>query len=236
MNMALGTIHAGQARMRGYYKAKSRSSSTQHGFTVVELMIATLVFSVILLLLTSAMIRLGRMYYKGLASTKVQEVSRSVIEDISQSIQFAGGDVFATAANGSVQGYCVGTRRYSFVPYQAYTAAGEHKLLSGTVPQGCVKGVTAARDMTTTLSGDEQELLGEDMRVVNLKIENSLTSGLYKVTVRIAYGKDDVLCSPTGSGCAPDVNHDNLVCRSGSKASQFCAVSEVTATVQRRVL
>lgn len=216
--------------------AANNIRTREGGFTVVELMIATLVFSVILLLLTSAMLRLGHMYYKGIASTKVQEVSRSVMEDISQSIQFAGGDVFATAANGSAQGYCVGTRRYSFVPYQAYTVAGEHKLLSGTVPQGCVKGVTTARSMTTALSGDEQELLGEDMRVVNLKIENSLTPGLYKVTVRIAYGKDDVLCSPTGSGCAPDLNHDNLICRSESQASQFCAVSEVTATVQRRVL
>ena len=219
-----------------YTRLRALRDRRQAGFTIVELMIATLVFSVILLILTAGLLRIGYMYYKGLSSTKVQEVARSVMEDVSQSIQFAGGDVFATSANGSTQGYCVGSRRYSFVPYQAYSTQSDHKLVSDTVPQGCVRGSTTARTMSGALNTDAEELMGTDMRVVKLSIEDAPDPGLYKVTVKIAYGKDEVLCSPTATGCAADLNHDNLVCRSGGQGSQFCAISEMTAMVQRRVL
>ncbi|PID32150.1 hypothetical protein CR970_02100 [Candidatus Saccharibacteria bacterium] len=209
----------------------SRNRVRHDGFTIIELMIATLVFAVILLVLTTALLRVGYLYYKGLSSSKVQEISRSVMEDISQSIQFAGGDVFATIDTGSAKGYCVGSTRYSYDPFQAYTVAGQHKLVADSVASGCVRGVTAARTMTDALSGNARELLSEDMRVVKLSIEDTATPGLYKVSVRIAYGKDDVLISPTG----PGLIHDDLQCKNNAVGTQFCAVSESTAYVQRRV-
>src|SRR3990172_9120101 len=63
------------------------------GFTIVELMIATTIFSVILLIVTFGMLQIGRTYYKGITLTKTQNAARSIIDTISQDIQFSGEGV-----------------------------------------------------------------------------------------------------------------------------------------------
>ena len=65
------------------YKIKNRRHhlsyfSGQKGFTVLELMIATTVFSVMLLLTTTGMIQIGKVYYKGLVTAKTQDTVRSI--------------------------------------------------------------------------------------------------------------------------------------------------------------
>lgn len=58
------------------------------GFTLVELMIATALFSSILLLITFGLLSIGQNYYKGKNSARTQDVARRVIDEISQAIQF----------------------------------------------------------------------------------------------------------------------------------------------------
>jgi len=50
-------------------RLSSRSKRLQSGFTLVELMIATMVFSVILLVITYGVVRFTNSYYKGLNSS-----------------------------------------------------------------------------------------------------------------------------------------------------------------------
>ena len=59
------------------------------GFTIVELLIATAVFSFILLVVTTGIIRLGNMYYKGVISSRTQESIRNIVSETSSAIQFA---------------------------------------------------------------------------------------------------------------------------------------------------
>jgi hypothetical protein len=81
--------------------------------------------------------------------------------------------------------------------------------------------ITAANFAIGSVTG-ARELLPVNMRLARL----SLTyrgSNLYDLTIRVVSGENDLL----------DAAHDNC---SGSKAgTQFCAVSELTTVVQKRL-
>lgn len=70
-----------------HYK-KTVVRSNEKGFTLLELMIATTIFSVILLLLTFGLLNIGKNYFKGKNSARTQEVARRVMDDISQAIRY----------------------------------------------------------------------------------------------------------------------------------------------------
>lgn len=228
----------------------------QRGFTIIELMIATVVFSVVLLVLTMGLMQIGRTYSKGLNMARTQEVARSVADDIVQTIQFSGGTIIPTNGtmnNGIVRGACVGTRRYSFSPTRQLTATSHHRFVVDTVTGGCATGPggTVARSdgtvgtgMIGPLSGGGQELLGERMRVVNFSVIPSVTNpSIFNVVVRIAFGDDDLLCSPAiagdcnANGVSPAIaaGATDLQCKSFRGGTQYCAVSEIATTVVRRL-
>src|SRR5690606_2255321 len=90
------------------------------GFTIVELLIATVVFSMVLLVCAFAILHVGRMYYKGMIISRTQDVSRKVIEDVAGAIQFgpSGNDVVrpgtGTAPAADIRAWCIGTTRYTY--------------------------------------------------------------------------------------------------------------------------
>jgi prepilin-type N-terminal cleavage/methylation domain-containing protein len=63
----------------------------QDGFTVVELLIATVVFTMVLLVITSGVTHFTHAYYKGVHQSSTQTTSRNVINTIAQNIQYGGG-------------------------------------------------------------------------------------------------------------------------------------------------
>src|SRR3989338_4615433 len=88
------------------------------GFTIIELMIATTVFSLVLLLCTFGLLQVARVYYKGVTGAKVQEALRNVTDNITRVIQFSGGSVVPPPANttgGTPFVFCIDDQRYSVV-------------------------------------------------------------------------------------------------------------------------
>ena len=227
----------------------------QAGFTIIELLIATAVFSVIILVVTAAVLQFSRQYYKGIIASSTQGAARTLVDDISRSIQFNGGTVNPIPDNINPTGLCVGTdKRYSYALNQQVTDAGSslpnqgyHGLVSDDVT-GCgtdtvpldVKSLPAK--LPTTLS-NARELLGQHMRVSKFSVTGgNSTNNLYTISVRIVYGDNDLLCSQSAGDCntpAPSSaavlnTATDLSCRS-TVGSQFCAVSELTTTVRKRV-
>lgn len=204
----------------------------QHGFTIVELMIATMVFSVILLVVTMGILQITRVYFKGVTESNTQNTARSVIDTISQAIQFSGGPVTTTSGSGtpsSPKAFCVGDTRFTYdtgwqledsspdnTKHQAY-----HALAMDTFAN-CNQSTPQPLDQPS-ISG--RELLSPHMRLANVSVTN-VGSNLYKVTVRVIYGDDDLLDNPT----APDAN-----CKGISAGTQFCSVSELSTVVVKRV-
>jgi prepilin-type N-terminal cleavage/methylation domain-containing protein len=91
----------------------------QSGFTVLELMIATTVFSVMLLLTTTGMIQIGKVYYKGLITAKTQDTVRSISDDLVHSVQFGGQALLQQSPAVNIGGFqtyavCMNNIRYTY--------------------------------------------------------------------------------------------------------------------------
>jgi prepilin-type N-terminal cleavage/methylation domain-containing protein len=191
------------------------SQRRQQGFTIIELMIATAVFSVILLLCTAGLIQVGRLYQRGITESQTQEAARTVIDEISQAIQLSGEGVYGPSANN----YCVGNKNYSF-------HLGK-QVSDSTLDTDRGLIVTSANcDASTPVNWSGEELLGKNMRLTKFSITGS--NNVYTVTARVVYGDDDLL-NPDGGPYVGDVT-----CKLES-GRQFCATSELSVTVQRRI-
>jgi Tfp pilus assembly protein PilW len=204
----------------------TRPTKNEAGFTIVELMIATMVFGMVLLVVTTAILQITRIYYKGITQARTQSVARSAMDMISQGIQFSGGSV--TSTPGSYNTFCVGNKQYSFVLGKQVTESTPnslqtyHALVVDDEP-GCTSS-TAASPMSTAVTTG-RELLDPSMRLSKMSVQNIGTK-LYKVTIKVVYGDDDLLNNPTA---------DNANCKNATVGTQFCAVSELTTVVTKRV-
>lgn len=220
-------------------------SQNQKGFTIIELMIATLVFSMVLLIISSALIEIGRIYYKGITVARTQETARSIVDDIEQAIQFNGGTIVTSMTNGSVKGFCVGNKRYSFLKSVQLDGGQNRVFVSDAVAAGCGGSTLpmSTAQLNTPLVAPGQELVANKMRIVKATVTSrGAASPLYDISVRVAYGSDAGLCSPSVSGqCSDpsnttvDVNKNDLQCKNVRTSSQFCAVSEINTTASRRL-
>jgi prepilin-type N-terminal cleavage/methylation domain-containing protein len=204
----------------------------QKGFTLVELLIASMIFSLVLLLCVTAMLQIGRMYYKGITTARTQEAARSVLESLSQSVQFSTWDVVRPDATNPAR-YCIDNRQYSFV-------LGQQLVANITVPldetrRSLVRAEAGGCPPATPLSAPNaalstgwRELMPEGMRLSNLVInESPAGSGRYQITVRVVSGDGDLMTDPNGVTAR---------CNTGlSFGGQFCAVSELSTVVQKRL-
>lgn len=202
----------------------------QEGFTIIELLVATGVFGVVLLVITTAILQITRVYYKGITEAKVQNTTRNIVDTIAQSIQFNGGNVTETTATptaGSSYAFCVGNQQYSYtVGYQLSddptSAQTYHALVSRSLA-GCVSSSPAQNMRAQAITG--RELLDPNMRLSNIQV-TSLSPTLYKVSVKVVHGEDDLLNNPNGP---------NASCKAVRAGTQFCAISELTTIVSKRV-
>jgi len=205
----------------------------QAGFTLIELMIATMVFSVVLLMVTFGILQITRVYFKGVTESNTQNVARNIIDTISQAIQFSGGTVVettsGTATPSAPKAFCIGDQQFVYALgwqlkdnspnntiHQSY-----HGLVSDTV-SNC--NSTPAQNLDSPgISG--RELLSPNMRITKLDVSQD-SPGVYSVDVRVVYGDDDLLDNPTDP---------NATCQGVSAGTQFCSVSELSTIVVKRV-
>jgi prepilin-type N-terminal cleavage/methylation domain-containing protein len=205
-----------------------RNQQGQKGFTIVELMMATLVFSMILLLVTLGVLQVNRVYYKGVTEANTQAVARTVMDTVSQAIQFNGGNVtpIPTAASptaGTKYYVCVNNQQFIYWPgYQLVSGTpGTHQTNQALIQRTIAGSCTAP---TGTITG--RELLSPNMRLSNLQVSQIGTTNLYKVQVRIVYGDDTVMNNPTTTSSN---------CKGIRAGNQFCSITDLTTVVEKRV-
>jgi prepilin-type N-terminal cleavage/methylation domain-containing protein len=202
------------------------------GFTLIELMIATTIFSVILLLGTFAMLQIGKMYYKGINSSRTQAVARSVSDSVTQAIQFSGTQPRnSTVATGNLTpagsgAVCIGSQRFSYQTDKIVSDSpsgpneARHALIVDVAPAG---GLCPAVNFASPPPGS-RELLAPNMRLVEFGIEESAAG--YLVTVSVTTGPYD-LSDGTGGITVG-------MCEGGT-GSQFCANSKLITVAKRRL-
>jgi prepilin-type N-terminal cleavage/methylation domain-containing protein len=210
-------------------------SQREKGFTIVELMIATSVFAVVLLVATLGILQITRVYFKGVTETTTQNVARSVMDTVAQAVQFSGGNVLPTIAGTatptSPRAFCIGNQRFSYdLGYQLKDSSPNvtnhqaYHVLAVDNYAGCTQ--TAAQSLNTAaLASGSRELISPNMRLTKFTVE-SQGDNLYKITIRIAYGDDDLLSNPTDP---------NAICKGVRAGTQFCSISELSTIVVKRV-
>jgi prepilin-type N-terminal cleavage/methylation domain-containing protein len=217
----------------------------ESGFTIVELMIAMSVLSVILLLSSTTLIRLGSLYSKGTNQVNTQNVARNVLNALASQIQF-GADGPADVGPGTPAlpgAVCIGNQRYSFIlGHELATIPSSNDpapvvLWNDTIKSGvpCVGIPTLASsgsdptDIYTDTTSPGTELIPEGMRLTDFSVATTSSPaipGLYQLTVTVAYGDDDLVDY--------DSTSDTTTCRGGT-GSEFCAVSSLSETVTQRL-
>lgn len=210
------------------------NNKKQEGFTIVELLVATVVFSIILLVATSGIIQLGRLYYKGIIEARTQESTRAIFEDVSRSVQFAKGGKQVVPSGSlpvGVTQFCIGDTRYSYKVDEPVSGVSSTGLRVARIsPNDTCAGAVAG-----------QQLLGENMRILELKVESVGSGDVYSVSAAIAHG-DNFLLSHYNDDGSP-VNPATVItdaasakCKTGIGGSSFCAVAQLDTIIKKRLI
>jgi prepilin-type N-terminal cleavage/methylation domain-containing protein len=216
------------------------SKSAQSGFTILELMIATTVLAVILLLVTVMITGIGNLYYKGVTLSQTQDVTRALVSAATQDIQLNKGaptivTTALTIAGNPVTVACEGTARYTYVKnVQIGSGAGttrhavwRNSKVSGAActPMDLTKDLANPTSVDYDASGSE--LLATKMRLTSLDFTNpvpAVNSSLFQIKASVAYGEDDLL----------NLSGYTTACKGGT-ADQFCATARLSGGAVQRI-
>ena len=217
----------------------------QQGFTIIELLVATTVFSLVLLMAVAGVLQITQSYYQGVTRARTQNTAREVLEDLTETMRFASGvyTVGAIVAGPIVPppsspadtGYfCLGTTRYTYAMDRQLKSSSpdaskkqKRHVLWVDHPSGCTAPADLTQDEPSTgLNG--RELLSENMRLVRFEVVPTAIPETNIVHVSVAYG-DESLFSTTATSSG------SRSCRSGVPGIEFCAVSDLSSAVSRRL-
>lgn len=205
--------------------------TSQKGFTIIELLIATSVFSIVLLLVTTGIIRMGNSYYKNIISTRTQEATRSIGEDISRSIQLANAQKRDVAGQNK---FCIGDTRYVYAINQKVGDPGAIGITS--------EKISPSDECSANSGPNAKELLGANMRLLRFKVDPDPAgqTKTWKVDIRVAYGDNDLLTPYKEDGTPNNPSNlaaeiDGATCKSGIPGGSFCATAQLDTLVKRRL-
>lgn len=201
------------------------------GFTLVELMVATTVFSIIMLMCATAILQIGKIYSKGLNQIKAQETTRAITEEITRAIQFSNVDVQLNPP-GTI---CIGRDRYSYVTNIKLSRSAQKHVLwaDGRIGVTTCPAITGSLATTDNPSASDpnyepgyitRELLSENMSLLDFQVVGLGPPPIrtYRVSVVIGVGDIDYIDIPSKT------------CKQGD-GSEFCAISSLTTVVSRRL-
>lgn len=203
--------------------------TNKKGFTILELMIASTIFSVILLLCTFGIVQIGKTYYKGTTVSRTQSVARDVMDRLTQEIQFSSSvprnpsPISADAIVGAAESegrFCVGSNRYTFRKNTRVDSGANPDPAHALVVDSYGGGLCSNAGFSAAISNKGKELLGEGMRLGEFEIISDLRG--YTIKLRVIQGGDDLI-KADGKNCE------------GGAGSQFCGSSFLETTVRRRL-
>lgn len=217
------------------------------GFTLVELMVALSILATILIMSTVIMMQISRWYSKGVNSASVQNATRNITADITSALQFSGATPIANAGspqsfggtNMQVGALCLGKVRYTFVIDRKLGT--DHSTTPPTVTHHVLWRDTMStsascnplnlttsgvpNDANTNAAIGGYEMVPGSTRLTQLElVETPAGSGLFRLTVGMAYGDRDLII----------INGGKASCR-GDKGTEYCAASNAQTTVSRRL-
>jgi prepilin-type N-terminal cleavage/methylation domain-containing protein len=223
-------------------KHRNKTKMSQNGFTIVELAIATSVFSVVLIGALAGFMQVGRLFYKGISITSTNDVSIQILNDLQESVQTASSVSSAMSKNG-FNYMCIGNVRYTYAIgtkinssiTNEFSDGQGYGLVRDTLPGGsaCAAPCPANGACNSPDLRWQQpvEMLGNKMRLGAFSVtQNAAVSpNYYDVALSVIYGDDETLSYKTAG------NYSTAYCTGGSTGNEFCAVSSFNTGFTRGV-
>ena len=210
-----------------------KNISDQNGFTIIELLISSVVFSVILLIAVTGIIEISRNYIKGYISANTENVTRNIVDEIAQGIQSSNPkDVIIPSAsplNGSIYWFCINGNRYTY--QYNYIVGDINNNLQAFIkdkdptnpPDNCNTPGLFTNTGAIELLSKHMELIHPSNGGILQKVTASVfEQNLYRINVDILYG-DTGTFDPTIKKC-----------NKNSDGGAFCNNSVYNTTVQSR--
>lgn len=236
---------------------KQQSQKLQAGFTILELMIATVIVSVILLLVTSVMVGIQNLYNKGVSQESIQNNVRNIVNAVTQEIQDANGlagssvKTVNNVESGTVDGItyteqatCIGSTEYLYVIGAQVGSETQQGLWQDTKPPGGC-GLFAPNPTPDLISGTNMDsgvaYLASGARLTDFEvILPSTVPGSdtnYQVYASVAIGTDGtngtaklLNLNPAG----PSGHYDYSARCITQIGDQFCATASLSTEVGQR--
>lgn len=228
----------------------TNSQRSLGGFTIIELLMATTVFSIVLLLAISGFIGIGQAFFKGVSNSQAQQVARQTIDDIAGNIRAAptisSQQTYLPPGGGRYLYYCINNIRYTHghdtanipimfdggkpVNYSPGSAGANFGLLKDKLPgsSACAKPCLLPADGCVQFNSP-QELLDSKMRVGDLDIHVPLAGGtdnLFLVSLDVAYGDESSMVFDTRIP-----GHVKIQCSGHISTQQYCGVTTLSTAV-----
>jgi type II secretory pathway pseudopilin PulG len=216
-------------------------------------MVATMVFSIILVIALTGIVQVSRAYYKGVTRSRTQDTARNLMNEISQSIQLSGSDISISnplsagpniPVNNRSNGigiFCAGNKQYTYAldrKVASTTNEAEKNINNAVVSEDipCVSSLTPF-NLDNATTGTQKAVLGENMRLTKFNVSRVNpatlsavvgTAELWRVEISLAYGDQDLLEYTDDSGAS------RVVCKA-QVGAEFCSIVELSTIVSRRI-
>ena len=218
-----------------------RSIKQQSGFTIIELLIATTVFSIVLVVIVASFLQVGRMFYKGVSVNNTNEAARNLVDEISNDARLTPtpSEVKSDSTDTAKRFFCVGPHRYTF-KLNTQVKAGDINSNARNMTAGIVQDTTSGncQDPTALLGSSPRQILGPDMRLNAMNVsQNASGSGMLIHVHVIFYGADDRVFSSTAhpndtaADHAAAINDADAYCSGNILSTQFCAMADIRTNV-----
>ncbi len=199
------------------------------GFTIVELLIATAIFSTVLVIVISGFLQIGRLFYKGITVNNTQQVSRQILDSATNDVRFNNSvnRTFFDPDDQSQGFYCIGNARYTFNLHYIVTPTDNWQ--NGAKNFGLLRdtlyGATACSDPTDPLTpfNNPQELLSPNMQLNEFNVTPVGGGQVYIIVVDVVSGNINAV--------NVDAETKEASCQSTLKNSEFCSQSRLSTQI-----
>ncbi|HSW78569.1 MAG TPA: prepilin-type N-terminal cleavage/methylation domain-containing protein [Candidatus Babeliales bacterium] len=209
------------------------------GFTIIELLIATAIFSIVLIIFLSALLRISQIFYKGVNLSNTQEATRNLLQDISDDVQF-----FNTQPSPSLTPtdyFCIGDHRYAFKKgVQVDSGLPDDYGIVREVMTTCEDLVKKPINITKAekLLDPGMQLNAISFKVINNGLNNESTAVGINLSV-VYYGSDNKVFLSDDPAYVNDINSagynayqaPDARCTGPPNSTQFCATAKYSSTV-----
>ena len=196
------------------------------GFTIIELLIATMVFTSVLLLCMEGITRIARVYVKNVSISRANDFSKSFMNDIAGQIKF-GSHAPTQSISGNTIYVCSGGKVFRIILNDKNVTAVKKKPLNTCT----VGGYSVAN-----FFDDADNLAPSSMRVLDFSLTNSGQG--WDIKMRVAIGDNDLLVDGIGKDLTATTVYSDFktaTCKGGIRGSEFCAVIPLSTSVTRRM-